>query len=208
VKANTGITLTGGKVSQADDQSGNARHLVQSTDANRMTTASFGGNTVLIGSADTFLSGEFPASASYSKIALVNLINLDSYGGNLISQNNKHAMWYDSNTSPVWQAGHNGTFNSAINGSVPVVINTWYHIAVTYNQSTTTMKLYVNGSLVDTDTSVASQDSAVALLNGYASNLYGGNARYLEAGVWGVVLTDSEITADKNRCASDYSIIL
>ena len=52
-KFNTGITVTGSGVSQWDDQSGNGRHLLQGTDANRPTKETDG--VITFDGVDNFL---------------------------------------------------------------------------------------------------------------------------------------------------------
>jgi len=79
--------------------------------------------------------------------------------------------------------------------------DTWYHIVGTYDLSSQTMKLYVNGSLVGTLTGVISSGNEHPDWHGFGLNgsvryndkEYGGN-QYLDAvGIWNKALTESEI---------------
>lgn len=64
-----------------------------------------------------------------------------------------------SNQSPFWCS--NGVLYAGVASNYSLVsysslsINTWYFVSMTFNDSTNTMKLYVNGSLVDTNSSVS-----------------------------------------------------
>jgi len=79
--------------------------------------------------------------------------------------------------------------------------NTWYHVVGTYDLSSQTMKLYVNGSLVGTLNGVVSSGNEHPDWHGFGLNgsalsygkEYGGN-QYLDAvGIWNKALTESEI---------------
>jgi len=79
--------------------------------------------------------------------------------------------------------------------------DTWYHVVGTYNYSSTTMKLYINGVLKDTNTNaIIGQNSAPTwhgfALNGSVQNggkEYGNNESYDALGFWNRDLTISEI---------------
>ena len=92
---------------------------------------------------------------SYTKEAWINISDL-SANNNIISGGvgGQHAFWAPGLFSSQLSAGHNLTYNQ-VNDPVSLLINTWYHVAVTYDAATTTMKLYKNGVLVSTNTAVA-----------------------------------------------------
>lgn len=50
--------------------------------------------------------------------------------------------------------GH-GSSGNALTANTGVVVNTWTHLVVTYDEATTTMKIYVNGVLDATDNTIA-----------------------------------------------------
>src|SRR6478672_8553564 len=64
-----------------------------------------------------------------------------------------------SANAPFWiaagqlNAGHGGNYSQVVDPTV-ITINKWTHVAVTYDAATTTMKLYRDGILVSTNTSV------------------------------------------------------
>ncbi len=95
-------------------------------------------------------------------------------------------------------AGHNPTYNTVQSG-VPLVANTWYHVAVTYDKLTGTMILYKNGAMVQSGTAPAYTETEGfigALYTGSASNFFAGNID--EVRFWSVVRTPVQIAADAN----------
>tara|TARA_R110002020_G_scaffold72318_2_gene186172 strand:- start:962 stop:1723 length:762 start_codon:yes stop_codon:yes gene_type:complete len=76
-----------------------------------------------------------------------------------------------------------------------IVHDTWYHVVATYDVSTTTAKLYLNGTLEATDTSMSaptaySNPVGVGTFTPYVSCVV------KDMAVWnGVVLTDAEMSA-------------
>jgi len=143
-----------------------------------------------------------PITSSYTKEAKImtngTATNRDIISGDIYSQ---HAFWISDNKLA---AGHNGQAG----GDWDYVIdqdmmypNVWYHVAVTYDAPTKTMKLYRNGTLVDTQTNVphfSNNASAGAL---YVGSYYGGtffNGAIDEVRLWSRVLTAEEIENNMN----------
>ena len=79
--------------------------------------------------------------------------------------------------------------------------DTWYHVVGTYDLSSQTMKLYVNGSLVGTLTGIISSGNEHPDWNGFALNgsvryndkEYGGTQSFDEVGIWNKTLTQTEV---------------
>ena len=68
----------------------------------------------------------------------------------------------------------------------------WRHVAVTYDADTTTMKLYIDGELIDTDTSISQRTLGNLTAFGYNSgNGFIGRGQDLR--LYARVLNDEEI---------------
>lgn len=137
--------------------------------------------------------------ATYTKEAWFYVSNL-GIQNNLISGGNdgQHALYPSTNWGNRISAGHNGTWN-AVQDPTPIVANTWYHVALTYDAATTTMKLYKNGVLVSTNTNVTPFVGGNALRIGAfdnAQNLLGGKMD--EVRIWNRALNQCEIQNNMN----------
>jgi hypothetical protein len=142
--------------------------------------------------------------SSYTKEAFVYLATTSNQN-NIISgsSTDQHAFWAPSQFGDRLSAGHNDVWN-LVQDPTPLLMNTWYHVAVSYDNSTGDMKLYKNGLLVSSASGVA------PIINGNAVNI----AAYLstntnvlqgkldEVLIWNVVRTQPEIMNDMNSCLS------
>lgn len=87
------------------------------------------------------------------------------------------------------------------------VANQWYHIVGTYDYPTTTMRLYVNGVLKDTNTNAIIGENSLPDLGGFAINgsvldgykEYGANEIYDAIGFWNKTLNQNEISSLYNN---------
>ncbi|AZA84318.1 hypothetical protein C1637_05615 [Chryseobacterium lactis] len=137
--------------------------------------------------------------ASYTKEAWIYVKSLSTQN-NIISGGDsdaQHAFWIP-NSSGKLTAGHNGAWFS-VEDSVPLSINTWYHVAVTYDAATTTLKLYKNGELVDTNTDVDPVDGGNMVRLGAfnnAANSFTGTMD--EVRIWNRALSPGEIASHMN----------
>jgi hypothetical protein len=137
--------------------------------------------------------------ATYTKEAWFYVSNL-GLQNNLISggADGQHALYPSTTYGNKLSAGHNGAWN-AVQDPTPIVANTWYHVALTYDAATTTMKLYKNGVLVSTNTSVPPFIGGNALRLGSfdaVQNLLGGKLD--EVRIWNRVLPQCEIQNNMN----------
>ena len=96
----------------------------------------------------------------------------------------------------------NATFHKTL-----INANEWTHICGTYNNSTSTMNLYVNGSLVDTNSSATFTSVQQTTWHGFALNgsvrlsdkEYGDLQNYDAVGFWNRALTQDEVTVLYNN---------
>jgi len=94
-----------------------------------------------------------------------------------------------------------GAGQAAYQATSAITANTWTHVAAVYTNSTTTLKLYKNGTLTDTFTSVTNGGGATTTRygigqygNGYAPNAFSGyisNARVAKTAVYTANFTPS-----------------
>ncbi|MFZ4929385.1 LamG-like jellyroll fold domain-containing protein [Chryseobacterium sp. Mn2064] len=136
---------------------------------------------------------------SYTKEAWVYVKSLSSQN-NIISGGDSdglHAFWIPNGTGKL-SAGHNGDWY-AIEDTVPLSINTWYHIAVTYDAATTTLKLYKDGQLRATRTDIDPVEGGNMVRLGAfnnAANSFTGTMD--EVRIWNRALSLGEITSTMN----------
>ncbi|PZU91686.1 MAG: hypothetical protein DI529_00525 [Chryseobacterium sp.] len=136
---------------------------------------------------------------SYTKEAWIYVKSLNTQN-NIISGSDfdgRHAFWIPNNSGKL-SAGHNGDWFS-VEDSAPLSINTWYHVAVTYDAATTTLKLYKNGELVDTNTEVDPVEGGNMVRLGAfsdADNVFTGTMD--EVRIWNRALSSAEIANHMN----------
>lgn len=151
------------------------------------------------GSDDYVMCGSFLPS-SYTKEAWIYIQNL-GLQNNIISggiSDGQHAFWVPNTNASKLSAGHNGSW-FAVQDTAPLLANTWYHVAVTYDVITTTMKLYKNGNLVATNTNVPQVlNGNIIRLGSFddGANLF--NGRMDEVRIWDRVLTACELQYNKD----------
>ncbi len=127
------------------------------------------------------------SNTSYTKEAWVFLTNATG-NRNIISSNNT-PLWINSGTLRAGQAGN----YSQVNDVITFPTNQWVHVAVTYDQPTTTMKLYRDGVLVSTNSAVPAYTSEVTYVASHfaGSSVFQGNVD--EVRIWNIALTQAQI---------------
>lgn len=132
-------------------------------------------------------------TTSYTKEAWVYapLNNGLVYNNNIIS-GTETAFWFPGNQDFKLTAGHNSLPYNDVQDPVPLVANTWYHVAVTYDATSTTMILYKNGVEVDRNTSVPPASESSLYIGAFIG------ANYMkglidEVRIWDVALTQTQI---------------
>lgn len=138
---------------------------------------------------------------SYTKEAWIYYTNT-SLNNNMISggTTGQHAFWAPSSYSNKLSSGHNSVWD-AVQDPVALVVGTWYHVAVSYNDVTGEMKLYKNGALVDSTTGVAPHTAGNLIQIGAydpAANLFQGKID--DVRLWDTVRTGAEILANMDSC--------
>lgn len=135
-------------------------------------------------------------AASYTKAAWINPANLTGEkhiaSGPNTSSTTAHALRLNG---AVLEAGHGANLAYVASGALGAA-GSWYHVAVTYDAATTTMRLYVNGSLVATNTSVPALAAGQPLTVGnYGGNTLGFVGDIDEVQLYSRALTATEINA-------------
>lgn len=142
---------------------------------------------------------ESPFSASYTKEAWIYITDLTK-ANNIISGGigALHAFWAPIDAGNKLSAGHNSQWYQ-VQDPAPLNANTWYHVAVTFDEATSTMKLYKNGILVSTNNTVNATGVGKLVLIGaffLNSNFFAGDMDNIR--IWDVARTGNEIQDNKN----------
>ncbi len=135
--------------------------------------------------------------ASYTKEAWIS-INSTSLNNNIISGSDaigQNAFWAPAGRLA---AGHNGNW-TAVQDASTLALNTWYHVAVSYDSATQTLNLYKNGILIATATGVPAPINGNLVHIGCfnpGSNVFRGNID--EVRIWNRALPIAEIQNNMN----------
>ena len=133
--------------------------------------------------------------ATYTKEAWIRVRDFSAVN-NVISggSDGEHAIYIPNG---VLSAGHNGGW-SAVEDNTQLSLDTWYHVAVTYNSATQTMILYKNGIAIDQSTNVPAFTGSATRIGAFdaGGNLFNGAIE--EARIWNKVLTQAEIQNNMN----------
>jgi hypothetical protein len=127
-------------------------------------------------------------NSSYTKEAWI-YVTSSSSSRNIISSTNA-PFWLNAG---FLNAGHGGNYSQVVDPTI-ITLNKWTHVAVTYDAATTTMKLYRDGVLVNTATSIASNYTSEATYIGS----HAGAGSYLqgtidEVRIWNVARTQAQL---------------
>ena len=119
-----------------------------------------------------------------------NVVGFESFNG---STDRAILYWWSDNN--VYWSVRNGSASAAASSSLTTY--DWNHIAGTFEGSTNTIKLYINGSLVDTETGQPSSTSA-NLSNNFHIGLSNGstysNGNIDEVAIWNSALSSDAVT--------------
>ncbi len=143
-----------------------------------------------------------PSGSSYSISAWVYAQNISS-SHNIVS----------SQASPFWCAS--GTLYAGVGSNFTLVsspsfpLNVWKFVTMTFNDNTNTMKLFINGTLVDSNSSVSQTYTAQntyigAHYNGSPVSFWNG---YISAvSIYSRALSDTEVSDHFERTKSTYGV--
>ena len=127
--------------------------------------------------------------SGWFKKTINNVVGFESF----VSSTDRIILYWWSDNNVYWSV-RNGSASST--ASSVLTIYDWNHIAGTFDGATNTIKLYINGSLVDTETGQPSSTSTnlsnnfhIGLSNGNTYN----NGKIDEVGIWNTALTSTQI---------------
>jgi hypothetical protein len=131
-------------------------------------------------------------TSSYTKEAWIfaPLDNGAVFNNNIVS-GTATAFWFPGTQAFQLSAGHSFPFTD-VQDPVALVANTWYHVAVTYDAATTTMRLYKNGVQVSSNTAVAAASETILYVGAFLGANYM-KGQIDEVRVWSTALTVGEI---------------
>ena len=138
---------------------------------------------------------------SYTKSAIIYLQQTQTVTGNFISSvtsgTSGHFMWLHNNTNMA--AGHGSATTAYVSDPTTLPTLTWVHYVVTYDNATTTMKMYRDGTLVSTSTNTALNwpggGSSGVQLGAYTNTNTLSNVRLDNVRVYNKVLTQADVTS-------------
>jgi len=174
------------------DQNGNTSYKAAAQISQNLTVSEIKNALNFDGVDDYVICGNI-LTASYTKEAWIKPASATGYF-NIISGSANHAFWL---VNGQLCSGHNGNWFYVVDAAT-VPLNTWTHVALTYDAATTTMKLYKNGVLVIASNAVPAITADNSLIIGtYGNNIGAFNGDIDEVKIWNRALTDSEIAIDR-----------
>lgn len=142
---------------------------------------------------------------SYTKEAWIYITDLTKTNNIISGETNgsQHSFWAPSSIGNKLAAGHNNSYYQ-LQDANPLLANTWYHVAVTYDVSTHTMNLYKNGVLVATNPFVNAlpNDNAHVYIGDFNEGLNVFAGMIDEVRIWRVARTTTEIANNMNQVIS------
>jgi Concanavalin A-like lectin/glucanases superfamily/Secretion system C-terminal sorting domain len=141
---------------------------------------------------DDYISQPLVINGDYTKEAWINTASLTAFP-NILSGTGT-ALYLNNGRLA---AGHStGGFGQTLD-PVSLTAGTWFHVAVTFNASTGDMKLYKNGLLVNSATSVAGYTETVLEIGRFAgANYFNGSID--EVRIWDTERSIAQINAGKD----------
>ncbi len=174
-----------------------------------ITSGSFnssnGGSIVFNGTSTVVPIGTpLSSGTNYTLEAWVYATNVSSSHNIISSANN--VFWVSSGTL---YGGLGGNYTLVSSASFP--INVWKHVALTFNDSTNTMTLYINGTQVNQNTSVTQSFTGGETLR-IGSHVSGGSpvsfwtGRIAQARVYNTALSAADILTNFNATKGGYLV--
>ncbi|MEO5943136.1 MAG: LamG-like jellyroll fold domain-containing protein [Ferruginibacter sp.] len=159
-------------------------------------TAAFAqsGQALQFNGIDNYISlPSIPLSGDYTKEVWISTNSLTSFPNILTGDPTTGTALFLNNGSLA--AGHGPAFNQVVDPT-PLVIGTWYHVAVTYNATSQAMNLYKDGILVASATAPAYTETQLEI-GRFAGNYYF-DGSIDEVRIWNVERTPAQIAAFKD----------
>jgi len=111
------------------------------------------------GGNDRYLSAGAMLGASYTKAAFVKFSSLATQG--IIQDHNDGTRMHLSSGTGILRCYHNSSSQKVYFPNTEIVLNQYHLVVLTYDAAGTTMKLYLDGVLKDTNASVANHSRTV-----------------------------------------------
>ncbi|HRX84482.1 MAG TPA: GDSL-type esterase/lipase family protein, partial [Phycisphaerae bacterium] len=211
------LPMEGGAAGALLDRSGTGATITPGSDPEWLATGGFDGRGAFdFDGDDDFGAGEhFPTDASYTNAAWVYRTGSGANGGNNIVSGDAnaggHAFWAPDSYGNKLSAGHNAHWNT-VQDSVALALNTWYHVALTYDRATGAMVLYKNGAIVDSAIVPAGDltvtDATISVGSFGAANGYKWKGRLDDVRVYAAALSPEQIAALYAAGAGDRDTVV
>jgi hypothetical protein len=147
-------------------------------------------------SINSILSGTFTLEGWYK------ILGIGSPHYNYFSFLDKENCWYFeySKNDTAWTFVEPGS--TTAKARLPITLDTWYHIAMTYDAPNNTIKFYSNGQnfyTVNISYTFISNTNPLNIARGISGSVEYGYGRYDEIRIWNIVRSASEISANYNK---------
>jgi hypothetical protein len=184
-KFNTGITVTGLGVSQWDDQSGNSRHLLQGTDANRPSKEA-DGSILFNGTAHFLKCSAFTLNQPETVAILYKSISWTDNDRIFDGNANDAGVYYQETATP-----NTSIYAGAavVNADPDIAIGSYGVALVQFSGATSSIA--INGGVAVTGNAGASNMGGFAL-GAKADGTVNGNIQVKEAAIFPAVLSAGE----------------
>jgi Concanavalin A-like lectin/glucanases superfamily/Secretion system C-terminal sorting domain len=134
---------------------------------------------------------------SYTKEAWIRVYSYSTFQGNNIFSAWDHPFWLQNGVLSAANA-YGTTSATTVQDTGIIPMNQWVHVAVTYDASSTTMKLYRNGVLIATNTQAPAYVASPLQIGAQNfGDFFAGNDMD-EVRLWNVARTQSQIQANMN----------
>jgi hypothetical protein len=207
ITTNLIVNLNAGDVTSYPGSGTTWTNLVDNTNytINNGTFDSGDGGSIVFNGSSTFVAIGSPllSGTNYTMEAWVNASVLG--GGRNILSSASNVFWANGTTL---SGGVGGSFSLVTSTSFPT--NVWKHVALTFNDTTNTMTLYINGVQVSQNTSVAQSYVSETLRIG--SHFFNGNpvsfwnGKIAEVRIYDAELVTIEILDNFNATKSKYGL--
>jgi N-acetylneuraminic acid mutarotase len=132
------------------------------------------------------LGSIIPVNSSYTKQAWIK--NESNSGARNILSSVNNPFWINSGAL---SAGNSGNY-SEVSFNFTSYLNEWTHVAVTYDDPSNTLKLYVNGVVVDSNTASNAYNSGVERIGAHSTaSIFSGSID--EVAIWNTALPQEQL---------------